>query len=449
MAKLIFPDNFIWGTATASYQIEGGCRDDGKGESIWDRFTRVRENISDRNNGDIACDSYHLYRQDVELMKELGLDAYRFSISWSRVFPEGKGRPNPKGIDYYKRLTAALAENGIKPVVTLSHWDLPQKLQDIGGWANHDTTDYFMEYARYMYKELGDSVPIWITHNEPSVVTFIGNWLGTHAPGIKDFSTALLVSHNLLLSHGKAVKAYREMGLKGEIGITLATSNMYPATGTAEDAAAAIRSDGYWNRWFMDPVLKGKYPQDMLDWYAGRVVVPDITQEDLKLIGLPVDFLGVNYYYASSVSSDKNKYPLELTEDFIGQHRTEMGWGVNPESLGEFLLRLHKDYDGVKMYITENGAAYKDIINREGRIADDNRTDFLYRYLTQIHRAIQGGADISGYFVWTLMDNFEWAYGFSKRFGLAYTDHLTHKRTIKDSGYWYRDVIRNNAIETV
>lgn len=450
MKKLTFPDNFTWGTATASYQIEGGYRDDGKGESIWDRFTRVPGKIADGKTGDVACDSYHLYLDDVEVMKQLALNAYRFSISWSRVFPEGRGKPNPKGIDYYKKLVNALVENGIKPTVTLSHWDLPQKLQDIGGWANRDTTDYYEQYVRYMYKELGDLVPMWITHNEPSVVTFAGNWHGEHAPGITDFPTALLVSHNLLISHGKAVRAYRESGLKGEIGITLTMSPAYPATQSEEDIAAAIRCDGYHNRWFADPVFKGKYPQEIIDWYSKRgVILPDITEEDMKIISTPVDFLGLNNYFAFNVKANKSKYPLELEQGFIGEHRTEMGWGVNPECLYEYLLKLHKDYNGLKIYITENGAAYKDIVNREGIVDDDIRLDYIYRYLTQIHKAIQEGVNIHGYYVWTLMDNFEWAWGFTKKFGLAYVDFATQKRIIKKSGYWYRDVIKHNGFELV
>lgn len=449
LGKLIFPKDFVWGSATASYQVEGGFKADGKGESIWDRFTRIPDKIADNSNGDIACDSYHLYRRDVEIMNELGLGAYRFSVSWPRIFPEGTGKPNQKGLDYYKRLIEALTESGIKPVVTLYHWDLPQKLQDKGGWANRDVTDYFEEYSRLIYKELGDSVHSWITHNEPWVVSFMGNWYGREAPGITDFSTALLVSHNVLLSHGKAVNAYRETGLKGEIGITLNMSTVYPATSSEEDKAATARADGFGNRWFSDPVLKGKYPEDMLEWYSKCAVLPDITEEDLRIISAPVDFLGINNYFAGRVKAAPGAGPLEYVQEMYGQYRTDMGWGINPEGMYDLLHRLHKDYNGVKIYITENGTACRDIINREGKVEDDNRIDFIYSYLAEVHKAIQEGVHVAGYFVWTLMDNFEWALGFSKKFGLVYVDFSTQKRTIKKSGYWYRDVIKNNGFETI
>ncbi|MGE5583415.1 MAG: GH1 family beta-glucosidase [Bacillota bacterium] len=447
MSKIVFPKDFLWGVATASHQIEGGTREDGKGESIWDRFNHIPGKISDGTNADVACDHYHLYPQDIQLMKELGIKTYRLSVSWPRIFPEGKGRPNPKGIEFYRRLLSLLAENNIKPAVTLFHWDLPQKLQDIGGWANREVAGYFEQYARYVFKELGDLAPIWITLNEPSVYTFVGHNEGRHAPGITDFSTALQVSHHLLLGHGKAVRAYRELGLKGEIGLSQNMTPNYPASEKEADKIAARRCDGYWNRWFTDPLFKGEYPQDMLDWYSTRVVLPEITKEDLDIISTPLDFLGLNNYFGTMVTQDETRWPLELSESFIGEYRTETGWGINPDCFYDLLKRLHRDYQVAKIYITENGCAFKDMINRDGVVLDENRVDYLYRHLYSAYKAIREGVNIAGYYVWSLMDNFEWAEGYSKRFGIVYVDYPTQRRIIKKSGYWYREVIKNNGFE--
>lgn len=445
MQKYIFPENFLWGTATASYQIEGAWKEDGKGESIWDRFTHTPGNVVNNDTGDTACDHYHLYTEDVKLLKELGVKTYRLSISWPRIFPEGKGSPNKKGIEFYKNLIKLLIDNGIKPAVTLYHWDLPQRLQDIGGWANREVVDCFEKYACYVFKELGEIVPIWITHNEPWVVSFVGNWFGSHAPGITDFSTALLVSHNVLLSHGKAVKAYREMGYDGEIGITLNMATMYPASKNEEDILAAQRSDGFQNRWFADPIFKGKYPEDMIKWYSKKVVLPEVKEEDMEIISTPVDFLGINFYFSNFIKSAPDEWPLELKAVKTGRPETDMGWEIHPEGLYDLLIRLNRDYKGVKILITENGAAFNDIVNREGAVEDDNRLDYIYRHLTQACNAIQDGVNLAGYYVWSLMDNFEWAYGYSKRFGITYVDYSTQQRIIKKSGYWYREVIKNNG----
>lgn len=446
MAKLVFPKDFLWGVATASYQIEGAPREDGKGESIWDRFTHIPGKVIDGNNGDQACDHYHRYSEDIQLMKDLGLQGYRMSISWPRIFPEGHGKPNPQGIAFYKKLVTCLKDNGIIPAVTLFHWDLPQKLQDMGGWANRAMADYFEAYARYVFSELGDLVPIWITLNEPSVYSFVGNNEGRHAPGITDFSTALQVAHNLLLGHGKAVKAFREMGLNGQIGLAQNMTPMLPATDSEADRAAAWRCDGYWNRWFVDPVMKGQYPQDMVEWYSSRVVLPEMAADDLKIISAPIDFLGLNNYFASHVCHDGTRWPVEVKEDFIGEYRTQMGWGVNPEYFGDLITRLHREYNGVKIYITENGCSIREMIDRNGEISDEHRIDYLFRHFRAAHRAIQEGVNLAGYFVWSFMDNFEWAEGFTQRFGLVYVDYATQRRIVKKSGYWYRDVIRNNGI---
>lgn len=447
MPKLVFPKDFLWGVATAAYQIEGGPRENGKGESIWDRFSHIPGKIIDGRNGDAACDHYHLYPQDIRLMKELGIQTYRLSISWPRIFPEGQGRPNPGGIEFYKKLIRLLLQNDIKPAVTLFHWDLPQKLQDMGGWANREVTEYFAQYARYVFKELGELVPIWITINEPSVYAFVGHNEGRHAPGITDFSTALQVSHHLLLGHGQAVAAYREMGLKGEIGLSQNMTPMYPASEKESDRIAARRSDGYWNRWFNDPVFKGEYPQDMLEWYSTRVVLPEITPQDLKIISTPVDFLGLNHYFGSRVKQDETQWPLESREDYIGEYRTETGWGINPDCCYDLLKRLGQDYPGVKIYVTENGCAMKDMINRDGEVLDDNRVDYLYQYLHSAHQAIREGVNIAGYYIWSFMDNFEWAEGFTRRFGIVYVDYPTQRRIVKKSGYWYKEVIKNHGFE--
>jgi beta-glucosidase len=447
MARLAFPPGFLWGTATASYQIEGGWKEDGKGESIWDRFSHSPGRITDGNTGDIACDSYHRAAEDVRIIKELGLAAYRFSISWPRVMPEGRGAVNQKGLDYYKGLIDLLRKADITPAVTIYHWDLPQKLQDRGGWANRDVTDCYAEYAQLLFRELGDRVPYWITLNEPWVSAFVGHWEGRHAPGIRDFPTALQTSHHLLLSHGKALQAHRASGLRSKIGITLNLTPMYPASPSAEDRLAAQRCDGYLNRWFLEPVVKGAYPADMMDWYSRRMPLPEIGPSDLSVIGGKLDFLGVNNYFANQVAADPGRFPLELREGPIGEYRTEMGWGINPEALYDLLARVGRDCPGTEVIATENGASFRDMVSSLGKVEDPHRIDYLRAYLAQVHRAIQAGVKVTGYFVWTLMDNFEWAHGCSQRFGLVYTEYRTQRRIIKASGYWYRDVVKANGID--
>ncbi|MCL6590550.1 MAG: beta-glucosidase [Firmicutes bacterium] len=447
MSNLIFPKNFLWGTATSAYQIEGAYKEDGKGESIWDRFSHIPGKIHNNQNGDVACDHYHLYQQDVNLLQELGVNAYRFSISWPRIFPSGKGRPNEKGVSFYKRLIDLLLEKGIRPFVTLYHWDLPQKLQDIGGWANRDVTDYFTEYAQYLFKELGDLVPWWVTLNEPWVVAFTGNWIGRLAPGITDFSTALLAAHHEMLAHGKAVRAYREMGLKGAIGISLNLNPVYAASRNDTDKLAAERFRDFHNRFFLDPILKGNYPTALIEWLSDKVILPEVSPEDLKIIHTPIDFLGVNNYFSSFVLYQPEAWPLQLQEVSTGKDITAMGWEIYPEGLCDLLVFLHREYQGIKIFITENGAAFNDLINREGKILDENRLDYLYRHLAQAHRAITDfGVNLAGYFVWSFLDNFEWGAGYSKRFGLVYVDYRTQQRIIKKSGLWYQKVIRNNGI---
>lgn len=441
----IFPKDFIWGTATAAYQIEGAYKEDGRGESIWDRFSHIPGNVFKGHTGDVACDHYNRVEEDVKLLKEIGVKSYRFSISWPRIFPEGRGEVNQSGLEFYKKLIYLLLQNDITPAVTLYHWDLPQKLQDIGGWANPEVADYFVEYAKLMFKELGDLVPIWITHNEPWVVSILGNAWGVHAPGLKDYKTALLVAHNILVSHGRAVRAYRDMGLKGRIGITLNLGPVYPATDSEEDRLAARIEDGFLNRWFLDPVLKGSYPTDMVDFYREKGLLPDFNEEDLKIINEPTDFLGINNYSRNVMKYNREGYPFPSNLVSTDNDKTEMGWEIYPEGLYDLLTRLHRDYDGVEIMITENGAAFNDIVNREGKVEDDNRLDYIHNHLSSCHRAIEAGVNLTGYYVWSFLDNFEWAEGYAKRFGITYVNYETQERILKKSGHWYSEVIKNNG----
>jgi len=423
-----FPENFVWGAATAAYQIEGAYNEDGKGESIWDRFCRTPGKVQDGDRGDVACDHYHRYRDDIKLMKEISLNSYRFSIAWSRIFPQGKGQVNQDGLDFYERLVEGLLENGIEPFVTLYHWDLPQALQRKGGWANRDTVGYFEDYAEEVSKKLGDRVHFWITHNEPWVVSFHGHHSGVHAPGIKNLSTALKVSHHLLLSHGETVAILRDNGdEKTQVGISLNLSAVHPASESEEDKKAVKRFDGHLNRWFLDPIYKGSYPEDILALYGDKV--PEIRTQDLERISTKTDFLGVNNYFRAVIKADKKEAFLGLSSvKPSGAEYTEMNWEIYPLGIYELLKRIHNDYDGPVIYITENGAAFPDKIDENGRVNDESRIKF------------------SGYFVWSLLDNFEWAYGYSKRFGLIYTNYPTQKRIIKASGWWYKKVIEKNGV---
>jgi len=448
MGKITFPKDFIWGSATASYQVEGAVSQDGRGESIWDRFSHTPGKVLNGDTGDVACDHYNRYREDVQLMKELGLKGYRFSIAWPRIYPQGKGQVNQKGLDFYNSLVDELLKAGIEPIVTLYHWDLPQALQDIGGWDNRDVTDYFAEYAFKMYDVLGDRVKKWITHNEPWVVAFIGNAFGEHAPGYKDFALAVRITHHLLLSHAKAVQAYRQSGNDdgGQIGITLNLTPVYPASDSPEDSQAVQFQDGFQNRWFLDPVFKGAYPEDILAFYQEKYKAPVIRPGDMELIANnPVDFLGINYYTRSVVKKGK-KDGFDSVEHVHPEGKyTEMGWEVYPQGLYDLLMRVHRDYNAPNIYITENGAAFKDDKVVDGMVDDQDRLEYLKLHFEAAHRAIQDGVNLKGYYVWSFMDNFEWAYGYSKRFGIVYVDYETLKRTPKKSALWYRDVIADNG----
>lgn len=447
-----FSDDFWWGVATASYQIEGAYDTDGRGETIWDRFSHIPGNVSNNDTGNIACDHYHRLEEDVQLMKKIGIKAYRFSIAWARIFPTGTGEVNLKGVAFYEKLIDTLIENGIKPVVTLYHWDLPQKLQDKGGWANRDTIGHFKNYTDFIFQKFGDKVSTWITHNEPFCASILGYGEGVHAPGIKDFSMALQAAHHLLLSHGEVVKAYRKTGYKGEIGIVLNLNTSYVATQTQEDIQAAARKDAVLNRWFLDSLYKGKYPEDQIAWYKQvGVVLPEIQEGDMAVIAETADFLGVNYYTSDQyvACEDEGLWPLFARAISTGRDRTDMGWEIYPEGLSQLLIRLKEEYGVKKIYIAENGAAFNDHLNPEGEVLDDDRIHYLSLHLKEVQKAIQEGVNVRGYFLWSLMDNFEWAEGYSKRFGIIHIEYNTLKRTLKKSSMWYKKVIETGDIISI
>ncbi len=451
MTIIQFPPAFEWGTATSSYQIEGAVHEDGRGESIWDRFSHTPGKIEDRSTGDVACDHYHLWRDDIALMKDLGLRAYRFSIAWPRILPTGRRQVNQAGIDFYSRLVDGLLEAGIAPFATLYHWDLPQTLQDAGGWPARSTAEAFVEYADVISRALGDRVKRWITHNEPWCASMLSYQVGEHAPGLNDWPAALAAAHHLLLSHGWAVPVLRRNSPDSEVGITMNFTPATPASSSAEDIAASRYFDGYFNRWFVEPVYRGAYPDDMIAAYTteGHISADGpnfIHSGDLKAISAPIDFLGVNYYSRAVISRWGDGKP-EVLLGLSGVERTEMGWEVYPDGLYELLTRLHTDYSPAKMYITENGASYSDGPDPAGRIRDERRLNYLRDHFAAAKRAIDAGIPLAGYFVWSLMDNFEWAKGYTQRFGIVWVDYPTQKRLPKDSALWYRQVIADNAFE--
>ncbi|HEX8219115.1 MAG TPA: GH1 family beta-glucosidase [Chloroflexia bacterium] len=444
-----FPRDFLWGAATAAYQIEGSATADGKGESSWDRFCRIPGVIANGDTGDVACDHYRLWREDVALMKELGLDAYRFSISWPRVLPEGRGKLNGAGLDFYDRLTDALLEAGIVPFVTLYHWDLPQGLQDRGGWTDRDVAPYFAAYATAVGERLGDRVKHWITLNEPAVVAFTGHLWGEHAPGMRSLRLAFAAAHNTHRAHGMAVQALRAAAPGANVGITLNLHPVHPAADTTEDQEAAQLADSFHNRWFLDPVFHGRYPDDISQLLGD--FGPQIQEGDMATARQPLDFLGVNYYTRSVVRHRDSsqwfkdgKLPFETIKP-DGREYTEMGWEVYPDGLRELLERVHRDYPLPAYYVTENGAAFQDTVSAEGTVHDARRQAYLESHFEAVARAISAGVPMKGYFAWSLLDNFEWAYGYSRRFGLIYVDYKTQDRIWKDSAKWYRRWLASRA----
>lgn len=432
--KSILPSDFLWGVATSSFQIEGAARDDGKGESIWDRFCRVPGAIADGSNGDIACEHYHRLDGDLDLIAGLGVDAYRFSVSWPRVQPDGMGAWNSKGLDFYERLVDGLLARGIKPFLTLYHWDLPQALQDRGGWAARDTVYRFVEYARGMQRHLGDRVTAITTHNEPWVVAMLGHESGEFAPGIRNRKTAIQVAHHLLLSHGLAVQALRADGARAPLGIVLNMAQIEAATASHEDAECARRHDAHGRRWYTDPLFKGHYPQEVLAELGADA--PQICAGDMENIATPLDYLGVNYYFRIRASAD-NSFDVKQS----GAPLTDMGWEIYPRGLTELLLALHREYALPPVYITENGAAFRDV-RVDGRVADAPRIAYLRDHIEAVAMARQQGVPVAGYFVWSLLDNFEWSSGYARRFGIVHVDYATQQRTPKDSALWYRDLLR-------
>ena len=431
-----FPHEFVWGAATASYQIEGAAHEDGRGESVWDRFCATPGKVRNGDSGDIACDFYHRYPDDVSLMRRLGLDAFRFSIAWPRVMPTGRGPVNEAGLDFYDRLVDELLAHDIEPFATLFHWDTPQALEDAGGWPARGTAEAFVEYAEAVVGRLGDRVQHWITHNEPWVHAWIGHAWGEHAPGRTSEADAVATAHHLLLSHGWAVQAIRAAAPQVEVGITLNLAHAYAANESPENEAAAWRVDGEGNRWFLDPLFRASYPADLLE--RNELVAPFVRDGDLEAIASPTDFLGVNNYFRFVVDGDGER--PQIVHDPEAQ-RTEMGWEVYPDGLHRLLVRVATDYAPAKIYVTENGAAFPDIRSHDGRVHDPERVAYLESHVEAVARAVAEGAPVKGYFAWSLLDNFEWAYGYAKRFGIVYVDYPTLERVPKDSFNWYRDFI--------
>ncbi|MBB2977104.1 beta-glucosidase [Microbacterium endophyticum] len=476
-ASRTFPQNFLFGAATAAYQIEGAASEDGRTDSIWDAFARVPGAVINADNGDVACDHYHRYSADIALMKDLGLQTYRFSTSWSRVHPDG-GQLNPAGVDFYKRLVDGLLEAGILPWLTLYHWDLPQALQEKGGWTNRDTADLFTEYALDMHDALGDRVNVWTTLNEPWCSSFLSYTAGIHAPGHYSALEGMLASHHLLLGHGQAVRELRARDSSLDLGITLNLTVADPADAeSASDVDAARRIDGQFNRWFLDPVFRGAYPSDVLDdiravdAQAVAQFETAVQPGDLEVISTPIDALGVNYYHGELVGgtpatspaisgdapTDRVAHSPFPAADGIYWHdrqlpQTAMHWDVQPEGLTRLLRRVSAEYAApasTTLYVTENGAAYDDVaVVEDGqvRVHDAERSVFVREHLGAILDAIETGVDIRGYFYWSLLDNFEWAWGYEKRFGIVHVDYLTQERSLKDSGLEYQRVIAERAL---
>jgi beta-glucosidase len=448
MTTTHFPEQFVWGAATAAYQIEGAVHADGRGVSIWDTYSHTPGRIVDGTNADTACDSYHRYGEDIRLLRELGLNAYRFSIAWPRIIPDGVGPVNPAGLDHYSRMVDALLEAGIEPYVTLYHWDLPQSLEDRMGWTSRATAAAFAEYAAVVAARLGDRVTYWATHNEPWCAAFLGYYTGQLAPGDTNLKHALEASHNLLLSHGLGVQAIRAAAPRPvQAGIVLNLTPAYPASDRPEDIAAARRFDGYVNRWFLDPLAGRGYPDDMLAYYGDDA--PQASSEDLANIAEPVDWLGVNYY-ERHLTVDAPDAPApgvgRIVDPTLPQTADRE---VYPDGLYDILKRVQTDYAFGPLYVTENGCALLDAPAEDGAVHDPQRIAFLEAHLAQMRRALADGVALKGYFVWSLLDNFEWSNGLRLRYGICYVDYNTLERTIKDSGHWLRDAIRADVAPPV
>jgi beta-glucosidase len=456
MNTITFPTGFLWGAATAAYQVEGAWNTEGKGESIWDRFAHTPGNVQNGDTGDVACDHYHRWEEDVRLMRELGLQAYRFSIAWPRVLPQGRGQPNQAGLDFYSRLVDGLLEAGILPLVTLYHWELPQALQVAGGWPARSTAEAFVEYTDLVTRQLGDRVKHWMTHNEPSVAALLGYAIGAHAPGMQDYKAAFHASHHLLLSHGWSVPVIRQNSADSEVGIAINVNWTVPASPSPFDRQAARHGDGVWVRWYLDPLFGRRYPADVVADAVTMGYLPPggltfVQDGDLDAISAPLDLFGLNYYTRQIIRNEgtpaaENLPPTVIPPAQNDVHWTEMGWEVYPEGLFNVLSRLHFEYQVPPIYITENGCSYSDGPDGSGRVHDQRRIGYLRDHFAAAHRALEMGVPLKGYFVWSLMDNFEWAFGYAQRFGLVWVDYDTQERIPKDSALWYRQVIAENCI---
>ena len=450
-----FPEGFRWGTATASYQIEGAVDVDGRGPSIWDTFSHTPGRTHNADTGDVACDHYHRYREDVALLADLGVQDYRFSVAWPRVVPTGSGDVNAAGLDFYSRLVDELLDKGIRPLVTLYHWDLPQPLQDAGGWTNRDTAERFGEYVAVVARHLGDRVPAFTTLNEPWCSAFLGHAAGEHAPGLTDDAAALHAAYTLLLAHARGVAALRsELPADRQVSITLNTANVRAASDSEADLDAARRADLTSNRIFLDPLLRGELPADLVASTAHLTDWSFVRDGELAAINAPIDFLGVNYYTPALVGAapDDTAAPdihpgwRDVFNHAQPTPHTTMGWTVDPASLTELLVRLHRDYPGVPMVITENGSAWPDEVGADGSVDDPQRADYLVRHVGAVLDAIEAGVDLRGYFAWSLLDNFEWGWGYSQRFGIVRVDYDTQLRTPKTSAATYRKIIAEHGV---
>jgi beta-glucosidase len=445
MPKVSFPKDFTWGCATASYQIEGAWNEDGKGESIWDRFSHTPGTVLNGDTGDVACDHYHRYKEDVALMKELGLQSYRFSVAWPRIFPNGKGQVNQKGLDFYSRLVDELLAAGITPFPTLYHWDLPQALQDKGGWTNRDTAEYFAEYAGKVVDHLGDRVTRWMIFNEPFVFTVLAYIAGIHPPAIRSGGAGMRSTHIVNLAQGLAARAMRSTGKADAVGSAYSMTGIYPATDSEEDKAAAWRRMAVSNLWFIDPMVNGRYP----DAYVGGTSPERLGVQpgDMEICKAGLDFIGINLYTRSVVANDPQDANLGARDVRIEDtERSHFGWEVWPAAVHDVIMQIWEGYH-LPIVITENGSSCVDVVDERGEVHDPLRQSYLQRYIAQVAKAIDEGADVRGYHCWSLLDNFEWTFGYSQRFGIVYTDFETQKRIVKDSGRWYTDVIKNNGFE--
>ncbi|HVU13852.1 MAG TPA: GH1 family beta-glucosidase [Phototrophicaceae bacterium] len=444
MAPLKFPADFTWGTATASYQIEGAAHEDGRGVSIWDMFSHTPGKVKNGDTGDVADDHYHRWRDDIQLMKALNISAYRLSIAWPRILPSGRGAVNELGLEFYDRLIDELLANEITPYVTLYHWDLPQPLQDEGGWMRRGITDDFVNYVDVVSRALGDRVKNWITFNEPWVFTWLGYVIGVHAPGLTSATPepAFITSHNCYLAHGLSVPVIRSNSKDAQVGITLNLSPADPATSKPADLEATAIYDGWFNRWYLDPLYRKQYPADIVQTY--EPFMPKIEPGDMDIIAAPLDFLGINYYSRAVIeaSGDASRPFQNVRPE--GEY-TAMDWEVYPLALYNILMRIHSDYNPGALYVTENGAAYEDTLTPDGKVHDPQRTAYYQSHLEACQHAIEDGVPLKGYFAWSLLDNFEWGEGYAKRFGLHYVDYTNQKRYRKDSGDYYAQVASGKA----